>query len=156
MEDYNWDGEPDENDKILPYYKFKGGTTYLVDVELERSDSYHALVTELRDLIECSGGSEVIVTRVQLVDCDFSYPNAKISEPFRFHSALQQAITDHLEPWENSYIVTKADNVWRCCETRYEVDNSGDEPVRGRAEWVARWDMLPEGDRENYSTKLVC
>ena len=129
LENYNWDGEGSA------HWKFKGGTTYILECELPRSRSLYNLVAKMRNLIESKGdGCQVIIVGFDILECE---PNDSTFDAWNQPVALFEQ--------DDGSIIAKA--------AEFDIvdpDDTGDY-VRGELLKVEQWTMAPDQDRENYS-----
>jgi len=129
LENYNWDGEGQAQ------WKFKGGTTYILECELPRSRSVYDLVAKMRDLVEAKGdGCQSIIVGWEILDRapdDSTFP------------AWDQPVA--LFEQADGSVIAKA------AEFDIANDDETDEYVRGELLKVEQWTMTPDQGRENYS-----
>lgn len=118
-----------------PYWKFKGGTDYILrGREIARDESYAELVRRLREVIEYTHeyAEEFISTISILSDSELDEGISTMYEINDLGGVYGLECTKHTHK-----------NVW---------DEDG-EIVRGDLISVERWDMLPNGERRNYMVK---
>ena len=118
-----------------PYWKFKGGTDYILrGREIARDESYAELVRRLREVIE--------------------YTNEYAEEFIYTISILSDSELDESGPTMYEIIdlgpVYGFECFWHCHKNVWDKDG---EVVRGDLISIERWDMLPNGERRNYAVK---
>ena len=124
-------------DEQTPYWKFKGGSEYVLrDRSPARDESYAELVRRLREVIEYSNGfAEEFIATISLVS------NQELSE--RDEPSTLFGIND-LGP-EIGFDCTA--HIYR---NGYTEDG---DVVRGDLRSIEHWDMLPNGERRNYAVR---
>lgn len=124
-ENYNFE------DNTQPYWKFKGGSSYVLDIgEDYRGFSVAPVLAELAPLIShIGGGFEEYITGVKFIE----------------------TAREGLDTWETLHTLTKTGDTWSV--EAEEMDEHGYDDEHGytfKPRKTASWDLLPNLQRANF------